>query len=167
MQGKLFSHLQEDRNWPSQTFYHLFTHILLMDQIRFSTLNSTDVIQWNSTNANLTLKLTGIVFCVLPCLILPPQPLQSVFNFYHWNGKFYRKTVKMETEDKNLEGRISDNSALQFTFCIVAQWETTDNLGSVPGSGNELQPNNVQAASPLSSIPLVWKTGCFRKKKKK
>lgn len=61
----------------------------------------------------------------------------------------------METEDKNLEGRISDNSALQFTFCIVAQWETTDNLGSVPGSGNELQPNNVQAASPLSSIPLV------------
>lgn len=41
----------------------------------------------------------------------------------------------------------------------------TDNLGSVPGSGNKVQYYNVQAASPLSSTPLVSKTGCLKNKK--
>lgn len=43
----------------------------------------------------------------------------------------------------------------------------TDNLGSVPGSDNEVQLYNVQAASPLSSTPLVSKTGYLKKKKRK
>lgn len=54
------------------------------------------MIQRNGTNTNLTLKLKRIVFYMFPCLILPPQSLQS--------GKFCRKTIKIEVEDKNLEG---------------------------------------------------------------
>jgi len=77
-QGKLCSHLEEDRSWLSQTFYQFFTHILLMDQVRFSARNSTDVLQWNGTNRNRSLHLWRIGFCVLPRLILPLQPLQAV-----------------------------------------------------------------------------------------
>lgn len=32
------------------------------------------------------------------------QTLQSAFNFFQWNGKFYRKPAKVEPEDKNLDG---------------------------------------------------------------
>lgn len=117
-------------------------------------------------NTNLTLNPTRTVFCVLLCSFSPPVSLQQLLNFYHWNWKIHRKIEKKKWRQEIKEVWISSaSSALQFTFCIVVQWEMTGNLGSVPGSGNEVQYYSVQAASPLSSTPLVWKTGCLNNKK--
>lgn len=76
-----------------------------MEQISFSALNSVAVIQWNGTNINQTL---GSLFCLLPCLILPPSRPPKHCSLHSISssemGNSIEKLQKWRQKIKNLDG---------------------------------------------------------------